>query len=98
MTGKRVFLGILEVDSGTLVIGDPAYLLLSLMDGKSGVDYQAVLEADAGVDAVPFANGLTLLIQNFGGDGPYPAYGEYDDGELTRICIELEPIELDDAE
>lgn len=98
MTVERRFLGILEVDSGTIIIGDPAYLLPSRENAKPGVDYQAVLDADPKVGALPFANGLTLLIQNFGGDGPYPAYGEYEDGELLRILIELEPIELDDTD
>jgi hypothetical protein len=98
MTVARRFLGVLEVDSGTIIIGDPAYLLPSRQHAKPGVDYQAVLEADGDGDAVSFANGLTLLIQNFGGDGPYPAYGEYEDGELLRIVIELEPLELDESD
>lgn len=69
---ERKFLGIIEVDSGTLVVGDPTYLLPSKEQRKPGVDYQAVIDADR-ADAVPFARRLTLLINvaRRDGIGPY---------------------------
>jgi hypothetical protein len=39
VTVERRFLGILEVDSGSIVIRDPAYLLPSRQNAKPGVDY-----------------------------------------------------------
>jgi hypothetical protein len=91
----RRFLGVVEVDSGTLLIGDPGYVLPSARDGKAGIDYQEVIDAPTTGLAVPFAKGLALLA-NVADDGPYFVYGEYDDGELIRICIHLDPIELDE--
>ena len=39
----RRFLGYVEVDSGTLLVGDPVYLLRGESDGRPGVAYEAVL-------------------------------------------------------
>ena len=36
----RRFLGVVEVDSGTLLVGDPIYCLPRAKDGKSGIDYE----------------------------------------------------------
>lgn len=94
---ERKFLGVIEVDSGTLVIGDPAYLLPSAKDGKPGVDYQAVIDAPRVPEAVPFADKLAILV-NLRDDGPYPVYGEYDDEGLLRVCILLDPIEIGEDE
>jgi hypothetical protein len=90
---KREFLGVVEVDSGTLLIGDPAYVLPSLRDGRAGVDYQDVIDAPSTPVGVPIAKGLALLA-NVRDDGPYFVYAEYEEGELISICIELDPVEL----
>ena len=84
----RRFLGMVEVDSGTLVVGDPAYLLASASRGKEGIDYQAVIEAPDGVSTY-LAGQPVLLIGGFGGDGTFPVYGEFEDGELARVTIEF---------
>lgn len=42
---ERRFLGVVEVDSGTLLIGDPTYCLPRAEDRKPGIDYQAVIDA-----------------------------------------------------
>jgi hypothetical protein len=87
---ERRFLGIVEVDSGTLVIGDPAYLLARRSAGKRGVDYEEVL----GVDTADFATRLgdrpVLLVSGFGGDGTFPVFGEFEEGELARVTIEFD--------
>ena len=82
-TSPRRFLGMVEVDSGTLVVGDPAYLLASASRGKEGIDYQAVIEAPDGVSTY-LAGQPVLLIGGFGGDGTFPVYGE-----LARVTIEF---------
>jgi hypothetical protein len=88
----RRLLGIVEVDTGTLVIGDPAYL----PDGTETRGNDASMAVDAAVSrfVVPIANGLALQIQNFGGDGSFAVYGDFDDDELMSIVIDLEPVEL----
>ena len=81
------FIGVVEVDSGTLVIGDPAYLLPHAARGKGGVDYEAVIEAS---DPIGRLGGQpVLLLQHFGGDGTFPVFGQYEDGELVRVTIDL---------
>ncbi len=95
---ERTFLGVVEVDSGTLVVGDPGYLLPRASTGAPGVDYQHVLDGLTDNLAERLAGEAVLLLQNFGGDGPYAVYAEYEDGEVARICIDLEPIELEDEE
>ena len=91
---ERRFFGVAEVDSGTLVIGDPAYLLPSAERGKPGIDYQAVIDAPTTPEAVPFADKLALLV-NVRDDGPYFVYGEFEDGDLVRVTIEFDWIELE---
>ena len=95
---ERRFLGIVEVDSGTLVIGDPGYILPRRDSGEVGIDYQAVLDADMSQPAVGLAGQPVLLIQHFGGDGPYGVYGEFEDGEFLRLYVDFDPIELPDDE
>ena len=90
MTERRL-LGWVEVDSGTLVIGDPVYFLPRASDGKPGVDYQAVVDASAELHAQPLAERPVLLLQRFGGDGSFPVWGEFDGAELIAVRINLDP-------
>ena len=92
--GTVRFLGLVEVDSGTLVLGDPVYLLRSERDGRAGVDWDTVLEApDAPV--APLAGGMAMLLGSFGGDGAYPVFAELDeDGVVVRVTVHfVEPVE-----
>lgn len=85
------FIGVVEVDSGTLVIGDPAYLLPHAARGKGGVDYETVIEAR---DPIGRLGGQpVLLLQQFGGDGTFPVFGQYEGGELIRVSIDLVELE-----
>ena len=88
MTERR-FLGIVEVDSGTLVVGDPCYLLARRSRGIDGVDYEEVVRSDAAGVAVPLADRPVLLISGFGGDGTFPVFGEFDESGLARVTIEF---------
>lgn len=92
---ERRVIGIIEVDSGTVVIGDPAYMLPAADDGKPGIDYSALPElTDA--PAYQLADQPVVLLSNFGGDGAYRVIGEFEDGEFMRATIEFEPLELED--
>lgn len=74
MASEHRFFGFVEVDSGTLVIGDPLYFLGRAADDEPGVDYAIVsaapIEPASYLDERP-----VLLIQSFGGDGTFPVYG-----------------------
>lgn len=90
---ERRFLGVVEVDSATLLIGDPAYVLGRSEENRAGLDFQAVIDTPLELNAAaPFANGLALLIGL--DDGPYGVFGEYDEGELMRVYIDLDGIAL----
>ena len=87
---ERRFLGVVEVDSGTLVIGDPLYLLARRSAGKDGLDYDEVLGVDAADVTTPFAGRPVLVVSAFGGDGAYPVFGDFEEGELARVTIEFD--------
>lgn len=42
--GRR-FLGMVEVDSGTLLVGDPIYCLPYAKEAKPGIDYESIIGA-----------------------------------------------------
>jgi hypothetical protein len=90
-------IGIIEVDSGTVVVGDPLYTLPSQERGKPGIDYSAVL-TDVESHGRQLAGQPVVLLANFGGDGAYPVYGEFEDSEFMRATIEFEPLELHDED
>ena len=80
-------IGFVEVDSGTLLIGDPAYVLPDVAREKAGIDYEAVLNTSEPIgqlDGQP-----VLLLQAFGGDGIFPVFGHFEDGELIRVTVDL---------
>ncbi len=88
---ERRLLGMVEVDSGTLLIGDPLYVLPRAATERLGVDYQEVVDADATRYAMPLAGMPVLLLQRFGGDGSFPVFGEFANGELVAVHIDLDP-------
>lgn len=88
---ERRLLGIAEVDSGTLLIGDPAYVLPRERDGRTGVDYEEVARADSTIHGQSLARKPVVLVQAFGGEGSFPVFGEFSDGELVSIWIDLDP-------
>ena len=95
MTERR-FLGVVEVDSATLLVGDPCYLLPRRSTGADGVDYEAVLRSDAAAIATPLDDRPVLLISGFGGDGTFPVFGEFDEEGLARVIVEfVGPLEDD---
>ena len=88
MTQRRL-LGVVEVDSGTLLVGDPCYVLPRRATGSPGVDYEAVLRSDPRAVVAPLGDRPVLLLSGFSGDGTYPVMGEFEQGELVRICVEF---------
>lgn len=93
---ERRVIGIIEVDSGTVLVGDPAYALPNAEEGKPGIDYAAVLRTPDDVPAAQLDEKPVVLLANFGGDGAYQVIGEFEDGEFMRAIIEFEPLEDED--
>jgi hypothetical protein len=93
---ERTFLGVVEVDSGTLRVGDPTYCLPHAQSGRAGIDYEVVIKAPS-EPAGYLAGQPVLLLGSFGGDGNFPLFGEFDeDGELIRVTVEFVGPEEDD--
>ena len=93
---ERRLLGTIEVDSGTMLVGDPGLVLSRAETGRDGVDYQVVIDVPMTETASPLGGRPILLIQNFGGDGAFDVFGEFEDGELVRLTIEFEDADADD--
>ena len=94
MTAKveRRVIGVIEVDSGTVLVGDPTYALPDAERGRPGIDYSAVL-ADVESHGRRLGGEPVVLLANFGGDGLYRVIGEFEEGEFLRAIIEFEPLE-----
>ncbi|GEM_PF-5908680 len=80
----------MEVDSGTLVLGDPIYLLPHSGSGKAGLDARPLLASPDRDPAVPIAGHLALLLQEFGGDGRFRVRGRFVGRELVSVRIDFE--------
>lgn len=86
LSPRRVYLGIVAVDSGAILISDPGFVLKR--DGVGGTDYNEYLDR-LGDDPIYLAGGLALVVPT--DDFTYPTYGELENGELVRVVIDLNP-------
>ena len=95
---ERRFLGMVEVDSGTLLVGDPPYCLPDAERGQAGHRLPGRHRRPGRAGGLPRRRPV-LLLGRFGGDGTFPVYGEFDeDGEFLRATIEfVEPDEDDEG-
>ena len=89
---ERRVLGVVSVDSGILVIGDPLYLLRGEDEGRRGIAYESVLEGLSDDHGVQLAGKAIVQLQNFGGDGDFEVMGEFEDGYLVRAVVDFEPV------
>lgn len=85
---ERIFLGEVAVDSGSLVVGDPAYLSGRDIHGEIG---QSILSSRYG-GPIATRVGADAQIVGFkvSSDGGYGVWGELDEhGQLSRVIIDL---------
>ena len=86
---ERRFLCVVEVDSGTLLVGDPSYCLPQAEQERPGIDYQRVIDAEPGY-GIYLGGQPVILLGGFGGDGTFPVFAELDeDGVVASITIEF---------
>lgn len=92
--GGKFRLGEIMVESGQFIVGDPCFTARLPYDKV--LDF--VLETSAGEMLVPSGVdkegckhvGGTVVVSRTGiGDGIFPVYAHYKDGELTKVVIEL---------
>jgi len=86
---ERRFLGMVEVDSGTLILGDPLYCLPRAKDGTPGIDYRSIIGAPD--EPASYLDGKpVLLLGRFGGDGTFPVFAELDEDDVVvRVTVEF---------
>lgn len=94
---ERRFREIVEVGSGTLVVGDPGYLLPRRTSRTDGVDCEEVIRGDAAGVPVPLADRPVLLMPGFGCAETFPVFGEFHEGGLARVTIEFVGPEDEDS-
>jgi len=78
---KTKKLGTVTVDSGRLIIFDPAYA--AFLENRW-------IASAKGTVMVPHFKGEVVTLDSFGGDGKFPVSGEFDDhGLLQTVVIDL---------
>jgi len=95
---ERVFIGNFGVDSGQVMIGDPASLGSFINDdyGDNSIysySYSGACEATlssrrGGVLYNEHSAGVAVAVST-GGDGVFPVYATIDNGMITKIEIDL---------
>lgn len=91
-------IGQVGVDSGIVVVGDPAYLINA--DSPENVDWQSVVRKIFDPDNPQHIDGTTatevagtIMARTPTGDDLYPVYAEVDaEGRVTSIRVDLSPL------
>ena len=93
--GKRVLLGRVFVDSGQLVLVDPAYLR-DWKDGEFDLEKrpnnsyaECCLKSLSVQGGGPVFNDLGVCFSTGWGDGIYPVYASREDGRIVKVEIEM---------
>jgi hypothetical protein len=83
-------LGHVSVDSGTISIGDPCYIVGEDYEWKDVCDKFFPDENDRrGENSIEFAG--HIMASTLYGDGTYPVYAEYQDGRISGLRIDFDP-------
>jgi hypothetical protein len=90
----KVKIGHINVDSGTVFVGDPCYTATN--DASHRIETWAEWCSKAPFDkeqydvTEPAGRGVGLSIPTFYGDGTYPVYAEIKDGRVASISIDFD--------
>ena len=99
---KREQVGVIGVDAGIVMVGDPCYHIGKDVPPKdfcrswSEFCQTKLSENGKAVDAVQLNydmghEGLAVVVGGFGGDGCYPVFVEKDrTGKVTRLVVEFD--------
>lgn len=95
----RVKIGSIDVDSGTVFVGDPCYTITDDASHriKTWREWCAKLSWSGERYNVtePAGEGIGLSIPTPYGDGAYPVYAELEGGRVARVIIDFDPSEED---
>ncbi|WP_436739959.1 hypothetical protein [Streptomyces sp. BBFR102] len=99
---ERVKLGMVDVDSGTVFVGDPCYTITGDASHhiKTWSEWCGKLPWDQkNYDVVePAGSGVGLSVPTMYGDGSYPVYAEIVRGRVARVTIDFDPEYEEDDE
>ncbi|MFJ6183729.1 hypothetical protein [Streptomyces sp. NPDC092295] len=95
MSGERVQIGTVEVDSGTVFVGDPCYTATGDASHHIKTWPEWCERAPFGENSYdvtePAGHGLGLSIPTLYGDGSWPVYAELVEGRVARVTIDFDP-------
>ncbi|MFG2923917.1 hypothetical protein ACGFYA_20750 [Streptomyces sp. NPDC048305] len=95
MSDRRVQIGTVSVDSGTVFVGDPCYTATGDASHhiKTWSEWCDKFPWDKeNYDVVePAGPGLGLSIPTLYGDGGYPVYAELEGDRVARVIIDFDP-------
>ena len=91
--GERVLVGYVGVDSGSVIIVDPSYVLHSEereLDYLSPITHKQVFQGDISKPRqVSWGLAGVVYSPTYDGDGSYPVYAETENGKVLRLTIEF---------
>jgi hypothetical protein len=93
---KKILIGHCPIDSGSLVIVDPCYILKNRTKTENDKLYQdginILLSKKYGEILYSNTNGKGIITTTFDGNGLYPIYAKIDENQLPhKIIIDLYP-------
>ncbi|AFO10930.1 hypothetical protein D854_gp23 [Streptomyces phage R4] len=92
---ERVKIGMVDVDSGTVFVGDPCYTITGDASHhiKTWSEWCDKFPWDKkNYDVTePAGSGIGLSIPTMYGDGSYPVYAEIEEGRVARVTIDFNP-------
>lgn len=100
MSDQRVQIGTVDVDSGTVFVGDPCYTITG--DATHHIDTWSEWcrkhpwNGEKYNVVEPAYTGVGLSIPTLYGDGSYPVYAELKEGRIARVTIDFNPSYPDD--
>ncbi|ANT41069.1 hypothetical protein BI024_gp65 [Streptomyces phage Nanodon] len=99
---ERVQIGTVDVDSGTIFIGDPCYTATNDASHRIESWSEWCKRSPFGEKQYdvtePAGSGAGLSIPTLWGDGGYPVYAEIENGRIARVTVDFDPTYDDDED
>lgn len=86
---NKIHLGVIAIDSGHLIVGDPGYILPG-SKLSHGLHYDQIQSGSNQLEFKPDVPGLAIVAESGYGDGMYPVTALVDeDGYIHKIIIDF---------
>ena len=86
---RKVHIGVIGVDTGRVILGDPGYIL-PRSDLSIGLGNEQLKGTDHQLEFKPGVPGLAVVLESGDGDGLYPVTALVDqDGVIHQVIVEF---------